>query len=126
MVEEQSGEVIICYVPIYGINGFERETTYRLNEEEITKKLIQNDKVPDDIDKPFTDEFGYQFRHLNLYIPYYEVSDSPELLPIYTFNVHQLEEANRIVLNINLIYLLTYVITAAVVLSIYNHRVKKL
>lgn len=126
MVEEQSGEFITCYVPIPHMNGYERGTTYRFSEKEITKKLIPNDKVPGDGDNPFTEEFGYQFQHLNLYIPYYEVSDAPEVLPIYTFNVHQLAEANRIVLNFNLIYLLTYVIAVAVTLAVYNSKEKKL
>ena len=92
----------------------------------MTKKLIPNDKEPGNGNDPFTEQFGYQFRHLNLYVPYYEVSDAPELLPIYTFNVHQLEEANRIVLSINLIYLLTYIIAVAVCGTIYNYKEKKL
>jgi transcriptional regulator with XRE-family HTH domain len=126
MVEDQSGELITCYVPIPHMNGYERGTTYRFSEKEITKKLIPNNKEPGNGNKPFTEQFGYQFRHLNLYVPYYELSDAPELLPIYTFNIHQLAEANRIVLNYNLIYLLTYVLAVALTLAVYNSKEKKL
>lgn len=127
MEEEQFGEVITCYVPLYrDVGEPERGATYRFNVEEVTKKLIPNDKKPGNGNDPFTEQFGYQFLHLNLYIPYYEVSDAPALLPIYTFNVHQLAEANRIALSINLIYLLSYAIAGTVVLAIYNHKEKKL
>ena len=126
-LDHQSGELITCYVLKYGLLGeVDIGTTYQLNEEDVTKKLIPNDKEPGNGNDPFTEQFGYQFRHLNLYVPYYEVSDAPELLPIYTFNVHQLEEANRIVLSINLIYLLTYIIAVAVCGTIYNYKEKKL
>lgn len=123
----ENGNVLTYYIPIYGPMGeHEVGTKYRFNKEEITKKLIPNDSTPGNGNKPFTEQFGYQFRHLNLYVPYYEVSDAPELLPIYTFNVHQLEEANSILLSFNLIYLLTYAIAAAVALVVYNFRGKKL
>ena len=126
-VDHQSSELITCYVLNYGLLGeVEIGTTYQFNEEDVTKKLFPNDKEPGNGNDPFTEQFGYQFRHLNLYVPYYEVSDTPELLPIYTFNVHQLAEANRIVLSINLIYLMTYVIALSVVLVIYDHKQKKL
>lgn len=97
-----------------------------LKSSEITKRLLPNDRIVDPTDKPFTEEFGYQFQHLNLFVPYYEISDAPELVPIYTFDVTQLETANTMLVRFNLIYLAVYLTAGIVICCIYSLRQKKL
>lgn len=99
---------------------------YILEEKDIAKQLIETDKQPNLYDKPFSEEFGYRFRHVNQYVPYYEVSDTPELLPIYTFNTEQLAQANSTLIYINLACLSLYLLAAAVTGIIYSLWRKKL
>lgn len=123
----ESVEDFIILTPLdFKLNDALNVTSYRLHEKEITKQLFPSNSAPGNTDQAFREEFGYQFQHLNLFIPYYELSDTPEHLPIYTFNTLQLEKANSIALTYNLIYLLTYAAAVIVTGAIYFHKEKKL
>lgn len=99
---------------------------YTLNKNEITKKLVPTAPDPPEGKSGFKEEYGYQFHHYNRTIAHYETSKTEDLLPIYTYNIDQFAEANRILVSINLIYLLTYAIAAAVTLVVYNSKGQKL
>lgn len=99
---------------------------YTLNKDDITKKLVPTAPDPPEDKYGFKEEYGYQFQHLNRTIAHCETSKTEDLLPIYTFNMNQLAEANRIFVNINLLYLLTYAIAVAVALVVYHFKGKKL
>lgn len=99
--------------------------TYHFSEEEIIKQLLPSDAQPNPYDDPFSEEFGYQFKHLNRYIPYYEISNEEGILPIYTFNTEQLARADTILIYINLGYLGTYLLAAVATAIIYILRQKK-
>ena len=102
-----------------------RPQIYKLHKNEILKELLPDVEAPRGI-RSFSEQYGYQFSHLNRSIVHYEISNTEDLLPIYTYSTTQLEEANRIFVSINLIYLLTYAIAAAVALVVYNFKGKKL
>ena len=102
-----------------------RPQAYKLHKNEILKELIPDVEAPRGV-RSFSEPYGYQFSHLNRSIAHYEISDTEDLLPIYTYSTKQLEEANRIFLSINLIYLLTYALAATVALLVYNFKGKKL
>ena len=106
--------------------GTYKQTVYMLHKDEILKELIPTDAEHPAGKRSFTKEYGYQFAHLNRAVPYFELSDKENLAPIYTFNVEQLAAANRNLISINLIYLLTYAGAAAAVLLVYNSKAKKL
>lgn len=99
---------------------------YIFFKDEITKQLLPSDMEPGQNDNAFTREFGYQFQHLNLHVPYYEISGGEEIVPIYTFNTEQLEEANTILIYINLACLSLYLLAAVVTGIVYFLRQKKL
>lgn len=124
--KSEDGYTVYEAIDEFGEIGLQSDALkYRLYDEEITKRLIPSDAVPGIGDNPFTEEFGYQFRHRNLYISYYEVSDSPDLAPIYTFNAQQLQEANEIAVSINFRYLSLYALAAVVIWVIYNRKGKR-
>ena len=125
MVEIATDSDIIYFCPEYNSHYAINEETLRLYEDEITESLLPSNEIPGIYNQPFTERYGYQFRHLNRYIPYYEISDTTELLPIYTFNTHQLEEANNILLSMNFIYLIIYAIAAAATLTVYRKKMQK-
>ena len=99
---------------------------YALHKDEILKELISTDAEHPDGIRSFAEPYGYQFEHLNRTIAHYEISNTDDLLPIYTYSIDQLNEANRRFVNINLVYLLTYAIATAITLVIYNSKVKKI
>lgn len=107
------------------LHGYYSQTPYMLQEDEVLKEL-----VPTDLDRRgyryMDKEHGYQFNHLNRTIAHYEINSTDDVVPIYTFNIQQLEEANSIFVSINLLYLLTYVLAIAVTLLVYNMKEKKL
>ena len=99
---------------------------YKLHKDEILKELIPTaNEQPDGI-RSFSEPYGYQFYHLNRTIVHYEISNNDDLLPIYTYSVDQLNEANHISVIINLLYMLIYVVIIAVTMIIYNSKRKKL
>lgn len=99
---------------------------YIFSKDEITDQLLPSDAVPGENDVAFTREFGYQFQHLNLHVPYYEISSEEEIVPIYTFNTEQLEEANITLLHINLACLSLYLLAGVITAIVYSLRQKKL
>lgn len=108
------------------LDGYGNEVeTYLFSEEDISKQLFPSDAKPNPYDKAFSEEFGYQFKHLNRYIPYYELS-KPGIIPIYAFNVDQLEQANTILIYINLSCLSIYLVAALITGIVYQQRKKKL
>ena len=110
---------------VLDIYGNEAET-YIFSEEEISKQLLPSDAEPNPYDNPYSEEFGYRFKHLNRYIPYYELSSKEDILPIYTFNTEQLAQADTILIYINLGYLGTYLLAAVATAIIYILRHKKI
>ena len=129
---EDANDIWVFYVEDYydfeyrDNYGTYKQTVYMLHKDEILKELIPTDAEHSPGKRSFTKEYGYQFAHLNRAVPYFEISDKENLAPIYTFNVEQLAEANRNLISINLIYLLTYAGAAAAVLLVYNSKAKKL
>jgi transcriptional regulator with XRE-family HTH domain len=107
-------------------HGIYNQTAYVLHEDEILKELVPTEAEHPDGKRSFSKEYGYQFSHLNRTIPYYEINSTEEVAPIYTFNIEQLAEANRIFVTMNLVYLVTYFIVVAVTLLVYQSKRKKL
>lgn len=100
--------------------------SYKLHKDEILKELVPTDLEHPNGIRSYSEPYGYQFSHLNRTIVHYEISDTEDLLPIYTYSVDQLNEANRIFVNINLLYMLNYVIAFAVTMIVYHSKRKKL
>ena len=109
------------YDPGYTDLSTYKPETYELHKDEILKELLPNVEPPRGI-RSFSESYGYQFSHLNRTIVHYEISNTDELLPIYIYNTSQMEEANRIFVCINLLYLLTYLMAVAILLAIYNTK----
>jgi transcriptional regulator with XRE-family HTH domain len=99
---------------------------YTLHKDEILKELIPTEAENPAGVRSFSKPFGYQFSHLNRSIVHYEVSNTESLLPIRTYTTDHMKEANRIALSINLIYLISYVITLTLALTVYKSKEKKL
>lgn len=131
-LDDDRNDVWVFYLEEYDGQGYITDLStynpkaYKLHKDEILKELIPTEMEPPNGIRSFSKAFGYQFSHLNRSIVHYEVSDTNDLLPIYTYSVDQLEEANQIFVSINLIYLLTYAIAAFTTLIVYESKVKKL
>lgn len=131
-IADDSNDVWVFYVEDYDNfdylvnNGQYSQKAYKLHKDEILKELIPTEAEHPNGIRSFSKPYGYQFSHLNRSIVYYEVSNTEDLLPICTYSANQLEEANRIFVSINLLYLLTYAIATAVTLVIYYSKEKKL
>ena len=97
-----------------------------LHKDEILKELVPTNAERPDGKRSLSKEYGYQFSHYNRTIAYYEINSEEEVVPIYTFTIQQLDEANRILVSINLIYLVAYALAVAVILLIYNSKSQKL
>lgn len=131
-LDDSSNDVWVFYLEDYDdyeyyfSNGEYKMKSYKLHKDEILKQLIPTDAEHPNGIRSFSEPYGYQFSHLNRTIVHYEISDTEDLLPIYTYSVDQLNEANRIFVNINLVYLLTYVIATTVTVVICHSKSKKL
>ena len=128
---DDSGCIWAFYVAEYDIytslmpHGYDSQTPYLLHEDDILKEL-----VPTGLIRPgyrYLDEkHGYQFNHLNRTIAHYEIDSAKNVVPIYTFNIQQLEEANQMFVSINLCYLLTYALASVATFWVYNMKKKNL
>lgn len=128
-LDDDENDVWVFYVDDYSAPkylGYVAEKIYLLHEDEILKELIPTEAELPNGKRSFAKEYGYQFTHLNRSIPYYEINSTEEVTPIYTFNIEQLAEANRIFVTMNLVYLVTYFIVVAVTLLVYQSKRKKL
>ena len=131
-LHDDSNDVWVFYIDDYNnfesimIHGYYSQTPYMLHKDEILKELIPTDIEHPDGKRSLSEEYGYQFSHYNRTIAYYEINTAEEVTPIYTFNIQQLEEGNRIFISINLLYLLTYGMVIALTMLIYNSKSKKL
>ena len=129
---DDSNDIWVFYVEDYDdydymVNhGTYSQKAYKLHKDEILKELIPTEAEHPNGIRSFSEPYGYQFSHLNRSIIHYEISDTEELVPIATYSTAQMEEATRIFVNINLLYLLTYAIAIAVALLVYNSKGKKL
>lgn len=93
---------------------------YVLTEGDIYKQLIEMDAPSSHswVDR-FAAEYGYEFEHSNRSMVHWEVSDTEDLVPIYTFDTYQLEAANQIALGWNFQYALLYLFPITITGVIY-------
>lgn len=131
-LDDDTNDVWVFYIEDYDnyesliIHGYRSQTPYMLHKDEILKELVPTDAERPDGKRSLSKEYGYQFNHYNRTIAYYEINSEEDVVPIYTFTSQQLNEANRILVSINLIYSVAYALAVAVVFLIYNSKSQKL
>lgn len=93
---------------------------YILDESQITKQLIPTEDPEEGTSYDrFTAKYGYEFRHLNLSVVHYELSETDEMVPIRTFTTAQLAEADRMAASALLLYMLLYLLPVSVISIVY-------
>lgn len=111
---------------VYKYISFSSGKEYILHESQITKQLVHTEDSAEGTSYDrFTAKYGYEFRHLNLSVVHYELSETDDMVPVCTFTTAQLAEADRIATNVILLYMLLYILPIAIIAVIYAIRRQK-
>ena len=105
------------YVYIFNNPYTEEYSVY--TSEEVVKTLISPTNPNWPSENRFRPEYGYEFLHFNRNVVHYEITDTENIVPIYTFTVDQFRQSEKTAVNYSLLYCLIYLVPVGIGYSFY-------